>query len=128
MIGFGTLSTVQLQMHPTYPSRLISGATDGLVNVFDISVEDEEEALLQIINHGSSIHHVGLLSDTELCALSHDEVLSVYQLDHSGDDEISVPPRAFGDLRTRLCCEYVVDVVFTNDRTAILGAGSHRYY
>ena len=99
------------------------------MNVFDISIKDEDEALLQIINHGSSIHHVGILSDTELCALSHDEVLSIHQLDHSSEDDgISIPPKAFGDLRPRLGCEYVVDIAFTNDRTAILGAGSHRYY
>ena len=127
MVGFRILIAFQLQFHPTNPSRLFSGSTDGLLNVFDISFEDEDDALVQILNHGSSIHHLGLLSDTELCALSHDEFFSVYQFNLSGDDDSSRPPTAFGDLRTRLGCEYVVDIVFTPNRTAILGAGSHRY-
>ncbi|KAL8824491.1 MAG: hypothetical protein Q9191_005025 [Dirinaria sp. TL-2023a] len=55
-------------------SILQKGLTqDGLLNVFDISIKDEDDALVQILNHGSSIHHAGLLSDTELCAVSHDE-------------------------------------------------------
>lgn len=115
----------ELQFHPTNPSRLISGGTDGLLNVFDISIKDEDDALVQILNHGSSIHHVGLLSDTDLCALSHDEVCSIYQLEPSSDDDSDTPPRAFGDLRPHLGCEYVVDLVLTRDRTAIIGAGSH---
>lgn len=115
----------ELQFHPTNQSRLISGGTDGLLNVFDIFIEDEDDALVQILNHGSSIHHFGLLSDTELCALSHDEICSIYQINHSGDDDSSTPPKVFGDLRTRLKCEYVVNMGFTHNRTAILGAGSH---
>jgi len=104
----------------------LSGSTDGLVNIIDTAVADEDEALVQITNHGSSIHCGGFLSGTELYALSHDETFSIYQLDASSDIE-TIPPQAFGDVRIGSSCDYVVDVVSSGNGTAVLGAGSYRY-
>ena len=112
--------------HPANSSWLLSGSTDGLVNIFDTTITDEDEALLQITNHGSSIHQAGFLSSTELYALSHDENFSVYPLDTTHDEAITATPLAFGDLRARLSCDYVIDVVTLGDGTAVVGAGSHR--
>jgi len=107
----------------------LSGSTDGLVNIIDTAVADEDEALVQITNHGSSIHCGGFLcGGTELYSLSHDETFSIYQLEASSDTDTTIPPQVFGDLRLRVGCDYVVDVVSSSDGTAVLGVGSHKYF
>lgn len=117
----------ELQFHPSLPNRLLSGSTDGLVNIYDVSISDEDDALIQVENHGSSISHAGFLSSSDFFALSHDEIFSIYYLNEEGDsttDESS--PIVYGDLRSKLDCEYVVDVIPSGSGEAIVGAGSHR--
>ena len=115
---------------------------DGLINVYDTNIVDEDDALVHIINHGSSISHAGFLSDTEIYALSHDESFTVQQLDDIDPDEASSPAAAaaaaaaagvqsrlvFGDLRPILKCDYIVDIIQSSrPKEVIIGAGSHRY-
>ena len=118
----------QLNFHPSKSSCLISGSTDGLVNVFDNAMRDEDDALLQIVNHGSSIHHAGFISDKLIFALSHDEILSLYPSDHSGADDDSTQSTAFGDLRSRLDCDYAVDMLSSHIGAPMIAVGSHRYH
>ncbi|KAI9719394.1 MAG: hypothetical protein M1812_003465 [Candelaria pacifica] len=114
----------ELQFHPTDPSLLLSGSTDGLVNIYNTNITDENDALHQIINHGSSIHYAGFLNDIDIFALSHDESLAVYQLANP-DESVEEPlPNILGDVRARLGCEYVAEVLKTNGG-AVIGAGSH---
>lgn len=90
---------------------LLSGSTDGLVNIYDTTVSEEEDALLQVVKH-SSIHRAGFLHDTAVYALSHDELFAVHPVtcaDESCDDEVK--PVDFGDLRPVLKAEYVVQVL-----------------
>ncbi|KAL8848941.1 MAG: hypothetical protein Q9221_006035 [Calogaya cf. arnoldii] len=113
-----------LSFHPSHPSTLLSGSTDGLVNIYNTTVTDEDDALTQVFNHGSSIAHTGFVSDHEVFALSHDEVFSIY--DTTGpDDAEDVPACAMGDLRPHLQCDYVVDLVSSGSTGPVLGAGSH---
>ena len=105
---------------------LLSGSTDGLVNVYDTNISDEDDALYQVMNHGASISHAGFLSETEIFALSHDETLSIYRLAGPDDADPEMPPTVFGDVRPQLKCEYVVDLLSTSGQ-AVLGAGTHRY-
>lgn len=118
----------EVQFHPTLSRCLLSGSTDGLVNIYDISVSDEDDALLQVQNHGSSINHAGFLSNSSFFALSHDETFSVYHLDEQGDSTDEPSPTVYGDIRPMLDCEYVVDVTLSRSGgvEAIVGAGSHR--
>lgn len=97
------------------------------MNIYDTAIPDEEEALIQIINHGSSIHHAGFLSNTEVYALSHDENLSVYHLSNPDENIANEVPSKLGDLRSVLHCEYIVDIVPSGNGQAIIGAGIHRY-
>jgi len=92
---------------------LASGGTDGLVNVFDLAVppgargegDDEADgALKSVLNHGS-VRRCGFLPGGELWALSHDEVLALYT--DAGEGETF----ALGDVRGKLECEYVVDLL-----------------
>ncbi|KAF6234942.1 hypothetical protein HO173_006872 [Letharia columbiana] len=117
----------EVQFHPTLPRCLLSGSTDGLVNIYDISISDEDDALVQVQNHGSSINHAGFLSNSDFFALSHDETFSMYHLNGQGDSTDEPSPTVFGDLRPKLDSEYVVDVIppGSGGVEAIVGVGSH---
>ena len=118
----------QLQYHPSQPAILLSGSTDGLVNLYDTTITDEEETLHQTINHGASIHHAGFLNNADIFALSHDEKFSMYEMVTNPGEEVEEPPAVnFGDLREPLGCEYVVNVIPRPDGGAVLGVGNHRY-
>ncbi|KAL3423512.1 WD repeat-containing protein [Phlyctema vagabunda] len=118
----------ELQFHPTHPSFLLSGSTDGLVNIYNTTIADEEEALHQTINHGSSIHRAGFLSDTDIFALSHDEKFSMYELVTNPEEGVEEPPPVhFGDLRELLGGEYVANVVRRADGGAVVGVGTHSH-
>ena len=105
---------------------------------------DEEDALTQVINHGSSIHQAGFLpsnpyfpgnADSAIYALSHDETFSLYSRERNSgpeDGDISMEIESskdhileIGDVRPRMNCEYVIDVIAT-EQGAILAVGSHR--
>ena len=119
-----------LQFHPSRRQTLLSGSTDGLLNIYNTTIIDEEEAILQTINHGHSIHHANFLSDVDIFALSHDENLSMYGLvttTEEGGEEERPAAVHFGDMRGLLGCEYIANVRRRPDGGAVIGAGSHRY-
>ncbi|KAG9236825.1 WD repeat-containing protein-like protein 89 [Amylocarpus encephaloides] len=113
----------ELQFHPLHPQILLSGSTDGLLNIYNTTSPTEEDALHQTINHGHSIHHAGFLNEREVFALSHDEKFSVYEQDDGRGE--GGEPRHFGDLREGLGGEYVADVVVRGGGSTVLGVGSH---
>ncbi|KKA26206.1 hypothetical protein TD95_000052 [Thielaviopsis punctulata] len=112
----------ELKFHPNDGNLLLSGSTDGLVNVCDTRITDEDEVIIQTFNHGASIHHADFLSTTEVYALSHDERFALYDMaDHveKGSAMLDV-----GDLRKPLGCQYVANVTTKTDGSgAIIGAG-----
>ncbi|CAK7263474.1 hypothetical protein SEPCBS57363_000577 [Sporothrix epigloea] len=112
----------ELTFHPSNGHVLLSGSTDGLVNVCDTRIEDEDEVVIQAFNHGASIHHAGFLNETEVYALSHDEKLALYDLAEAR--EAGSATRDFGDLRNVVDCQYVANVLPKAGGGAILGAGS----
>ncbi|KAL8783680.1 MAG: hypothetical protein Q9213_004474 [Squamulea squamosa] len=116
-----------LSFHPSHHPILLSGSIDGLVNLYDTTITDEDDALTQVFNHGSSIAHAGFLSDDEIFALSHDETFSIYKTTDSANAETAVPAHVFGDLRPQLQCEYIVDLISSGLTGPVLGAGSHRF-
>ncbi|KAL8815471.1 MAG: hypothetical protein Q9223_005383 [Gallowayella weberi] len=103
-----------LSFHPSNPTTLLSGSTDGLVNLYDTTISDEDDALTQVFNHGSSIAHAGFLSDHHVFALSHDEIFSIYNFTDSVHNDASKSLQTFGDLRAQLQCEYIVDLHGSN--------------
>lgn len=105
----------------------MSGSTDGLVNIYDTTVTDEEDALHQTINHGSSIHHAGFIDDVSIFALSHDEKFAMYPMITNVESSVEEPPSTqLGDLRERLNCEYVTNVLSRPGGGGVVGLGSHR--
>ena len=115
----------QLQYHPTRNNILLSGSTDGLVNIYDTTVTDEDEALVQVINHGS-VHHAGFLSERTIYALSPDEHFSVHPATNPDEPDAGLEPQDFFDVRDPLACEYVVQLC-VGAQGPYLAAGNKMY-
>jgi WD repeat-containing protein 89 len=130
-----------IHFHPSRHNHLLSGGIDGLVSIFDTDVQDEDDSLLQVVNHGP-IHKAGFLSDEVVFALSHDEQFSIHavtrdaecttpfagSLSESANPITSdIPPVHFGDLRPILHCDYVIDVLQV-DGNAFVATGIHTRY
>lgn len=117
----------ELAFHATQPALLLSGSTDGLVNVYDTRIADEDEVTVQTFNHGASVHHAAFLApSSEVLAVSHDERFALYDVAEEalGGDAT----QDFGDLRTVLGCQYVANVTPKMDGVgAVMGAGSQEY-
>ena len=129
----------QVLFDPANPSHLLSGSADGLVNLYDTSATDEDEALTEVLNYGASIHHAGYLNNETIFALSHDETFAVFAKAAcaSSDGPVGVDGseesrqmQAFGDIRETLDCSYAINVlpvVATWSSTAGLAVGKHRF-
>ncbi len=99
----------EIKFHPTDDSILLSGSTDGYVNIYDLSIPDEDDALHQVINF-ASIHSAGWLSPKRIYTLSHMETFAIHELNDKSDESHEPKPQEFGDVRELWDCEYVVDV------------------
>jgi WD40 repeat protein len=120
-----TDTVTNLQLHPDLPTLLLSASTDGLINIFDTSKPDEEDALYQVINHRSAVAHAGFMyPNTDIFAIGTDETLSFYGLQSQKEDEEEPAPKVFGDVREKLGCEYVAKLHWVGDEVFI-AAGKH---
>ncbi|KAF7998951.1 hypothetical protein HF325_006483 [Metschnikowia pulcherrima] len=99
-----------IEFHKTLP-YLMSGSTDGYVNIYNLDEPDEEEALHQVINF-ASVHLCHFIQSNRISVLSHMETLAFWELnstDYETDEEPK--PREIGDVRLIWpVCEYVVDI------------------
>ncbi|SCV05398.1 LANO_0H06612g1_1 [Lachancea nothofagi CBS 11611] len=98
-----------IKLHPSDPNVLLSGSTDGYVNIYDLTQTEEEDALHQVINF-ASIHSSGWLSPNRIYALSHMETFGLFELNNKLEDSTEPKPMDFGDIRAPWDCNYVVDV------------------
>ncbi|KAI1570170.1 hypothetical protein PtrEW7m1_008318 [Pyrenophora tritici-repentis] len=75
----------------------------GLINIFDTTQADEDDALYQVINHGSAIAHAGFMfPSTDIYAIGTDETVSFHAL-QSQEEEVEEPsPRVWGDAKLSL--------------------------
>ncbi|GJQ80771.1 hypothetical protein Trydic_g9363 [Trypoxylus dichotomus] len=48
----------QVMFHPEDPNKLISGSTDGLINLYDLSNATEDDAFLDSLNSESSVEQI----------------------------------------------------------------------
>nr|XP_020665463.1 WD repeat-containing protein 89 [Pogona vitticeps] len=80
---------VQIRFHPIQPNLLVSGSTDGLVNVFDINRDNEDDALLSTCNSGSSISFIGWSGKEyrQVYCMTHDEGFCWWDLNHLDKEE-----------------------------------------
>ncbi|KAI4668968.1 hypothetical protein J4E85_009600 [Alternaria conjuncta] len=99
--------------------------TDGLINIFDTSQADEDDALYQVVNHGSAIAHAGFMyPGTDIYAIGTDETVSFFALQSQKEEEEEPTPKVWGDVREGLGCEYVVDLAWVGQQ-ACVAAGKH---
>ncbi|MBN3287711.1 WDR89 protein, partial [Polyodon spathula] len=72
----------QVRFHPSKPDMVVSGSTDGLVNVFDIGTDTEDDALLATCNSDSSVSSITWSGERydQICCLTHDEGLFWWDL------------------------------------------------
>lgn len=79
----------QVCFHPSNPNMVVSGSTDGLVNVFDISVDNEEDALITTCNSTSSVSCIGWSGKDykQIYCMTHDEGFCWWDLNHLDTDE-----------------------------------------
>lgn len=115
-----TDTITQLAFHPTQPNVLLSGSTDGLVSLFDLNVVEEEDALQQVLNPRSAVHCAGFLSPTEVYVVSTDEQLSIHSLSEDISEEASSVLNV-GDVRERLQCMYVVNLIAGQQPVLVCG-------
>lgn len=61
--------------HPIEPNLVVSGSTDGLVNVFDINKDNEDDALISTCNSDSSVSSLGWSGEgyKQVYCMTHDE-------------------------------------------------------
>nr|XP_036587561.1 WD domain-containing protein [Colletotrichum truncatum]KAF6798503.1 WD domain-containing protein [Colletotrichum truncatum] len=112
----------ELRFHPSQAHVLLSGSTDGIVNIYDTRISDEDEVVIQALNQGS-VHHASFLSDTEVYVLTHDEKFAVYSV--ADDCQTGAALVDFGDARETLGCQYIANVTTKVDGSgAIVGVGS----
>lgn len=120
-----TDSITQLAFHPNQPNLLLSGSTDGLVSIFDVNHEDEDDALQQVLNPRSAVHCAGFLAQDQVYVVSTDEQYSIHTLAKTASEEEQVPPPVqFGDVREQLQCQYVVNVLLQPDGPPLMVFGS----
>lgn len=97
-----------LDFHPVRNTQLLAGGDDGVVSIFDTTIPDEEDSLLQAINHGP-VHKAGFLGENRFFALSSDQSFAIHPVSTPDDNE-DPAPMVFGDLRDKVPCQYVIDV------------------
>ncbi|CAN3361101.1 hypothetical protein DICA3_F05732 [Diutina catenulata] len=100
-----------LKFHPTLTNYVMTGSTDGCVNVFDITEADEDESLHQVIQF-ASVHSCQWTLERRVAVLSHMETLGFFDLNDTNYEQGGeAPPNEMGDVRSRWPdCEYVVDL------------------
>lgn len=119
-----TDTVTQLQFHPSQPQVLLSGSTDGLVSMFDVNHDDEDDALQQVLNPRSAVHCAGFLAQDQVYVVSTDEQYSIYTLPKTAsEDEELPPPIQFGDVREKLDCMYVINVIVQPDGPPVMAHG-----
>jgi WD40 repeat protein len=110
----------ELNFHPLEPNVLLTGSTDGLVNILDLRISDEDDVVITAFNHGS-VHKAAFLNDTEVFAISHDEKFALYSM----ADDNKAATLDVGDIREVIGCQYVANIYpKAQGAGAVIGAGS----
>ncbi|OXB75689.1 UNVERIFIED_CONTAM: hypothetical protein H355_015383 [Colinus virginianus] len=92
--------------HPVKPSLVISGSTDGLVNVFDINKDNEDDALISTCNSVSSVSFIGWSGKDydQVYCVTHDEGFCWWDLAQLDTEEPIMLLRVL-DARDAVCIE-----------------------
>ncbi|XP_075980919.1 WD repeat-containing protein 89 [Anticarsia gemmatalis] len=116
----------QVRFHPTKTELIATGSLDGLVNIFNVMEQTEDDALTYSLNVENSTEKLSWVDDKHVACITQSNDLQVWDTE-SGDlvksfnrDKIS---RSIKRSRDDDC--YLVDTYTTLDDTAVLLAGSY---
>ena len=75
-------AVTQVCFHPFFENQLITGSEDGIACLFDVNIEEEEDAILSMINVESAITKVTLFGPAgeNIACLTGTETLDVWNL------------------------------------------------
>ncbi|NXH41453.1 WDR89 protein, partial [Dicaeum eximium] len=92
--------------HPIEPNLVVSGSTDGLVNVFDINKDNEDDALVSTCNSDSSVSSLGWAGEDykQVYCLTHDEGFCWWDMAQL-DTEEPITLLHVLDVRESVCAE-----------------------
>ncbi|NXO64674.1 WDR89 protein, partial [Phainopepla nitens] len=92
--------------HPVEPNLVVSGSTDGLVNVFDINKDNEDDALVSTCNSDSSVSSLGWSGEDykQVYCVTHDEGFCWWDLAQLDTEEPITLLRVL-DARESVCAE-----------------------
>uniref|UniRef100_A0A6P7HIM2 WD repeat-containing protein 89 n=1 Tax=Diabrotica virgifera virgifera TaxID=50390 RepID=A0A6P7HIM2_DIAVI len=74
----------QVRFHPDDMNKLISGSTDGLINLYDLSQESEDDALIDTLNTESSVNELQWFTKNNkdcISCVTHTSDLQLWDLD-----------------------------------------------
>ncbi|KAG8624289.1 hypothetical protein KVT40_007356 [Elsinoe batatas] len=103
-----------LSFSPSSTNHLLSSSTDALLTLFDTTQAEEDDAIQQVFNHSAAVHLASYLSQDEICAISSDEALSVYEISKPEDvenEDVHSLLTACGDVREELKASYVAQIL-----------------
>lgn len=99
-----------VKFHPSNPDRLASGSTDGLINVYDISQPNEDDALEYCMNTESSVCKMNWYKDEEdkdlMSCITHMNEVHIYDVEDS--------ERVFERSREQLSQQFHVCICLNN--------------
>jgi len=105
-------------------SLLLSGSTDGLVSTFNIAIEDEDDAVMSIINNKSAVQNFCPgVAHNSVCILSADEQVAVYSLEEASTSDADIKP---WDVREKLKCDYAISIRNTGHGIALAVSANKR--
>ncbi|XP_063804742.1 WD repeat-containing protein 89 [Pseudophryne corroboree] len=120
----------QVRFHPTNPSLVASGSTDGLVNVFDLNKDNEDDALATTCNSDSSVNVIGWAGKDykQIYCLTHDEGFIWWDLAQV-DTEEPITLSKVEDMREKITAcniEYLIGGLYHEKKDELLlVGGSH---
>jgi len=121
-----TRLSFQLPSTTTAFPLLLCSSTDGLVNVFDLAIADEDDAVISVVNNKSAVQHFCPMPDSlalnSVCVVSADEQLAVYSLADESISDADVKP---WDLREKLKCDYAISLSL-RDAGVIIAVGANK--
>jgi hypothetical protein len=102
---------------------LLSAGTDGMVNIFNTTIAEEDDALFQVIRSTSALQHAGLI-DGDIYTLGTDETLSFHAFQNPDVNTQDPASCELGDVREQFSCEYVVNMYQAGSKP-YLAVGNH---
>uniref|UniRef100_A0A8D8ZXP5 WD repeat-containing protein 89 n=1 Tax=Cacopsylla melanoneura TaxID=428564 RepID=A0A8D8ZXP5_9HEMI len=121
-----TNDITQVHFHPTESKTLISGSTDGLINVFDVNEESEDDALQYCLNTEDSVEKLSWLSDSELSCTTLTRQVQLWNIEEACPSVLFRRKQIANtaQMKSSASC-YLVDVYKSKNKTVLLTGSNH---